>query len=96
MQAPRIRLEPEVAEINATPYSEEWYEALRQRLGEGVCRRLGFFPIPADLLLSVVIPVYNERDSLLKLLERVREVKTQTPWEALRALLARLWPGPRG
>lgn len=74
MPAPRIRLQPEVDEINAIPYSEEWYEALRQRLGEGVCRRLGFFPIPADLLLSVVIPVYNERDSLLKLLERVREV----------------------
>lgn len=56
------------------PYSTEWFSALRERLGEGVCRRLGYYVIPTDMLLSVVIPVYNERETLMKLLNRVRAV----------------------
>ena len=38
------------------------------------CRQLGFYAIPEDLLLSVVVPVFNEERTLLHLLERVREV----------------------
>ena len=43
-------------------------------LGEGVCRQLGIFYIPDDLVLSVVIPVYNERDTIREILRCVREV----------------------
>ena len=35
---------------------------------------LGFYVIPDDMLLSVVIPVYNEEATLEKLVERVRSV----------------------
>jgi len=62
---------PELMDI---PYSEGWYNILRQRLGEGICRRLGIYAIPTDSLLSVVIPVYNERNTLMDLLNRVRSV----------------------
>lgn len=63
-----------IAEINARPYSAEWYAALKRTLGEAGCRQLGFYEIPDDLLLSVVIPVYNEAKTLAGLVERVRAV----------------------
>lgn len=50
------------------------YDQLAKLLGPGVCKRLGIYPIPADLVLSVVIPVYNERHTLHLLLAKVREV----------------------
>jgi glycosyltransferase involved in cell wall biosynthesis len=56
------------------PYSLPWYESLRERLGEAVCRQLGFYAIPPELRLSVVIPVYNERATLPVLIDRVRSV----------------------
>lgn len=61
-------------EISEVPYSEGWYNLLRHRLGEGICRRLGIYAIPQGTLLSVVIPVYNERHTLMDLLGRVRAV----------------------
>lgn len=56
------------------PYSPEWYERLRQQLGESVCRQLGIYEVPRELLLSVVIPVYNEVDTLRSILARVAAV----------------------
>ncbi len=56
------------------PYSEKGYEELRSRLGEAACRQLGFYVIPSGQKLSVVIPVYNERESLLALIDRVKSV----------------------
>jgi glycosyltransferase involved in cell wall biosynthesis len=56
------------------PYTPEWYATLRDTLGEAACRQLGFYVIPSDLLLSVVIPIFNERDTLLDLVNRVRAV----------------------
>ena len=58
---------------NLSPYSEAWYAALKSRLGEAVCRQFGLYAIPAELRLSVVIPIYNERETLLDLIERVRQ-----------------------
>jgi glycosyltransferase involved in cell wall biosynthesis len=43
-------------------------------LGEGACRQLGIYPIPAGFKLSVVIPVYNESQWITKLIERVQAV----------------------
>jgi glycosyltransferase involved in cell wall biosynthesis len=47
---------------------------LRELLGEGACRQLGIYPLPAGFKLSVVIPVYNERKWIGELLKRVRAV----------------------
>ncbi len=56
------------------PYSPEWYSSLERTLGKTACRQLGFFSIPDDFLLSVVIPIFNERDTLETMLSRVKDV----------------------
>jgi len=43
-------------------------------LGEDRCRQFGIYPIPAGFKLSVVIPVYNERQWIRELLRRVLAV----------------------
>jgi glycosyltransferase involved in cell wall biosynthesis len=50
---------------------KEW---LLRTLGEAFCRKLGIFRIPETLTLSVVIPVYNERNTIHEILRRVRAV----------------------
>ena len=59
---------------NAKPFSSEWYEVQLQRLGPTACEQIGFYVIPDDLLLSVVIPVFNEAQTLQELVERVKAV----------------------
>ena len=54
-----------------TPQRREW---LIKILGEPFCRKLGIFRIPDDLVLSVVIPVYNEKNTIHEILRRVRAV----------------------
>jgi glycosyltransferase involved in cell wall biosynthesis len=49
----------------------EW---LLRMLGEPFCRKLGVYRIPEDLVLSVVIPVYNERNTIKEILRHVRAV----------------------
>ena len=52
----------------------ELLQSLRELLGESVCRQLGLRPLPADLKLSVVMPVYNEKETLREIIRRVRSV----------------------
>ncbi|HET6425391.1 MAG TPA: glycosyltransferase family 2 protein, partial [Planctomycetaceae bacterium] len=61
-------------ELIAAPYTQAWYEAHRRTLGEITCREVGIYAIPEDLVLSVVIPVYNEERTLRSLVDRVRSV----------------------
>lgn len=63
--------QPFFVEFERAPYSCEWHQELATRLGETTCRLLGIYTIPDEFLLSVVIPVYNERDTLEQLLQRV-------------------------
>lgn len=56
------------------PWSPEWYEAQKRTISESACRQLGFYAIPDELRLSVVIPVYNEELTLKDLVDRVRSV----------------------
>jgi glycosyltransferase involved in cell wall biosynthesis len=42
-------------------------------LGEPLARKLGVYRVPEDLVLSVVIPVYNERNTILDILRKVRQ-----------------------
>ena len=52
---------------------------LDQVLTDDVCRRLGIFALPPDFVLTVVIPVFNEVNTVLQVIERVRQ--TQLPLE---------------
>src|SRR6266481_2693040 len=65
-------LEQQIERLLESP--QERYQLLRRLLGEPVCRQLGIFPIPAGFKLSVVIPVYNERQWLREIIRRVQEV----------------------
>ena len=56
------------------PYTREWYDKIRSAIGEAGCKQLGFFVLPDDFVLSVVIPVYNEEATLRTILEHVRAV----------------------
>ncbi len=47
-------------------------ELLRQLLGENFCRRLGIYPLPDGFLLSVVVPVFNEVQTVAEVVRRVR------------------------
>ncbi len=49
-------------------------ELLIRLLGESVCRRLGIYRFPENFVLSVVIPVYNERKTIHEILRQVRAV----------------------
>lgn len=53
------------------PWTEEWFQSLNRLLGHSACRQLGFYAIPSDLVLSVVIPVYNEEHTVRDLIQRV-------------------------
>ncbi len=52
----------------------EHWNWLIKNLGEPFCRKLGYYRIPDDLVLSVVIPVYKEKDTIHEILRRVRAV----------------------
>ena len=53
-------------------YPEKREALLRQLLGEQACRQLGIYPIPENFKVSVVIPVYNERQWVRELVRRVQ------------------------
>jgi glycosyltransferase involved in cell wall biosynthesis len=50
----------------------ERVKQLEDLLGEAVCRRLGIYVLPPEFRLSVVIPVYNELDTVGEVVARVR------------------------
>ena len=54
-----------------TPWSKPWYENQKSALGESVCRKLGFYVIPEELLLSIIIPFFNEKQTLEELVDKV-------------------------
>jgi glycosyltransferase involved in cell wall biosynthesis len=69
-------LSPEIsAQLARAAGTPEGRVALLQKLlGDGLCRELGIYPLPANFKLSVVIPVYNERAYVRELVRRVRAV----------------------
>jgi glycosyltransferase involved in cell wall biosynthesis len=54
---------------------EERLALLHRLLGEAACRQLSIYPVPADLKLSVVIPVYNEKRWIHEVIRRVQAVR---------------------
>ena len=56
------------------PYSQAWYNSLRDRLGDGLCKQVGVYAIPEHFRLSVVMPIYNERNTIRTVIDRVKAV----------------------
>lgn len=63
--------EAEIEAISRDP--DQRLRVLHALLGEGVCRQMGIVPIPDGFKLSVVIPVYNERQWIREVVRRVEE-----------------------
>lgn len=63
-----------MSESSLIPHTPEWFARLKDTLGEAACRQLGLFVIPPEWVLSVVIPIYNEKDHWRDLLDHVRAV----------------------
>ena len=59
-------------------YMSEQYSEIDQKwqdlLGKIVCRELGVYPLPEGLRISVVVPVYNEKATVVEIVRRIREV----------------------
>lgn len=51
---------------------------LQQLLTPAVCRRLGLYSTPDSFLLSVVVPIYNEVNTIRKIVSTIREVPIPT------------------
>jgi glycosyltransferase involved in cell wall biosynthesis len=49
-------------------------QQLQSLLGQSMCRELGIYPIPPELRVSVVVPIYNEKATLLEIVRRIRAV----------------------
>jgi glycosyltransferase involved in cell wall biosynthesis len=58
--------------------SPERTELLLSLLGPSVCRQLGIFRLPEGFVLSVVIPVYNEVNTVAEVVRKVRECGVPT------------------
>src|SRR5262245_4451007 len=75
VHTPKPERDPVEALLAATHESpERRVEILQRLLGEGPCRQIGIYPIPKDFKLSVVIPVYNEKQWVRELVRRVQAV----------------------
>lgn len=72
--APGMSVEPMDAMPEPPEDDRGRVEWLLRVFGEPFCRKLGIFPVPADLTLSVVIPVYNEKNTLHEILRQIRAV----------------------
>ena len=61
-----------IGRLAASP--AERLQFLQKLLGEGACRQIGIYALPDGFKLSVVIPVYNERQWIEELVRRVEAV----------------------
>lgn len=50
-----------------------YVQQMRAMLGDGVCRKLAIFSLPDNFLLSVIVPVYNEQQTVALVVQRLRE-----------------------
>jgi glycosyltransferase involved in cell wall biosynthesis len=65
---------PEQPTATSLASYRERREWLIETLGEQFCRKIGVYRIPDALVLSVVIPVYNEHRTIHQIVNRVRAV----------------------
>ena len=58
--------------------SKERMESLQSTLGPSVCRQLAIYPIPDSFLLSAIVPIYNEANTLQQVVDKIRETGIPT------------------
>ena len=70
-----------IAELADDERHHDFVPVLHRLLTPAVCKRLGLYRYPDSFLLSVVIPIYNEVQTLSAVVHRVRE--TAVPCEII-------------
>ncbi|GIX00583.1 MAG: dolichyl-phosphate hexose synthase [Pirellulaceae bacterium] len=78
MQEPQSEVSPAPP---ATDRPQPLHELMGMALTDDVRRRLGIYALPSDFRLSVIIPVFNEVSTVVRVIERVR--RTQLPLEII-------------
>jgi glycosyltransferase involved in cell wall biosynthesis len=54
-------------------FAAEYVDQMHRVLGPNACRRLAIFALPSGFVLSVIVPVYNECDTVQDVLKRLRD-----------------------
>lgn len=54
-------------------WADDYVNDMHALLGSCVCRRLGIFSLPPGFRLSVIVPVYNEQQTVAKVVRRLRQ-----------------------
>src|SRR5207249_1535436 len=70
--ADRSKLNPQIEKLVGSP--QDRLRFLQALLGAPACRQLGIYPLPEGFKLSVVIPVFNEKQWIRELVGRVQAV----------------------
>jgi len=68
----RSKLDPQIEKLIGSP--QDRLRLLQALLGAPACRQLGIYPLPEGFKLSVVIPVFNEKQWIRELVGRVQAV----------------------
>jgi len=53
-------------------WSEDYVRKMQLLLGKSVCSRLAIYSLPPGFVLSVVVPVFNESETIAGVIERLR------------------------
>ena len=67
-------LPPDSADTPSSDSGPADRHRVRELLGDELARQLGVFPIPPELKLSVVVPVFNEKHTIEEIIRRIRAV----------------------
>ncbi len=57
-----------------TPWTQTWYEYHTSSLGESARCPLGFYVIPEEIVVSIVIPFFNEQRTLKTVVDKVAAI----------------------
>ncbi|TWU42592.1 glycosyltransferase family 2 protein [Novipirellula artificiosorum] len=55
-------------------WTDAYVDEMETLLGASVCRRLAIFKLPPGFVLSVIVPVFNERNTIATVVDRLREI----------------------
>jgi glycosyltransferase involved in cell wall biosynthesis len=54
-------------------WSAAYVRKMRRELGDEACKKAAIYSLPVDFRLSVIVPVYNECDTIRMVIERLRQ-----------------------
>lgn len=65
---------PEEAEDSRRTWSDAYVEEMSTLLGKSTCRKLAIYRLPPGFKLTVIVPVFNECDTIGDVVTRLREI----------------------